>query len=152
MRAPYPMLWFASEAEEAVRLYTSVFPDSQVLHVQASSGDAPGAPPGAPLTIEFTLGGAPFTALNGGPHHEFNDAMSLVVECHGQDELDRVWDALLDGGGQTVQCGWLTDRFGVRWQVVPDNLGELLATPAAIRAMLAMVKLDIAALEAAGRG
>lgn len=151
MRAPYPMLWFASEAEEAVRLYTSVFPDSQVLHVQANTGDAPGVPPGVPLTIEFTLVGARFTALNGGPHHEFNDAMSLVVECHGQAELDRVWDALLAEGGEAVQCGWLTDRFGVRWQVVPDNLGDLLTSPAAVQAMLAMVKLDIAALEAAGR-
>jgi predicted 3-demethylubiquinone-9 3-methyltransferase (glyoxalase superfamily) len=152
MKAPYPMLWFASGAEEAVRLYTSVFSDSQVLHVQPHADDVPGAPPGAPLTIEFTLGGARFTALNGGSHHAFNDAMSLVVECHGQAELDRVWDALLAEGGEAVQCGWLTDRFGVRWQVVPDNLGELLTTPRAVQAMLAMVKLDIAALEAAGRG
>ncbi len=152
MKAPYPMLWFTSEAEEAVRLYTSVFPDSQVLRVQPNDAGAPGVPPGVPLTIDFTLGGTPFTALNGGPHHAFNDAMSLVVECHGQAELDQVWEALLAEGGTPVQCGWLTDRFGVRWQVVPDDLSRLLTTPKAVQAMLAMVKLDIAALEAAGRG
>lgn len=151
MKAPYPMLWFDGDAEEAVRLYTSVFPDSQVLHVEPFAEGVPGGTPGAPMTIEVSLGGGLLTALNGGPHDAFNDAMSLVVECHGQAELDQIWDGLLANGGEAVQCGWLKDRFGVRWQVVPDNLGDLLATPRAVQAMLAMVKLDIAALEAAGQ-
>ena len=105
-----------------------------------------------PLTIEFTLGGAPFTALNGGPHHAFNDAMSLVVECHGQAELDRVWDALLAEGGRPVQCGWLTDRFGVRWQVVPDNLGGCSPPRRRFRRCSRWSSSTSRALEAAGRG
>lgn len=151
MKAPYPMLWFDGCAHEAVALYTSVFPDSEVLHVQPYADGTPGVEPGTPMTIDFTLMGARHTALNGGPHDAFTDAISLVVQCHGQAEIDRVWDALLADGGAPVQCGWLTDRFGVRWQVVPDNLGDLLTTPEAVQAMLAMVKLDIAGLEAAGR-
>ncbi|HMO10259.1 MAG TPA: VOC family protein [Actinotalea sp.] len=151
MTAPYPMLWFASEAEEAVELYTSLIPGSEVLRVQRFPEGTPGATPGEPMTITFTLGGTTYAALNGGPHEAFNDSISLVLECAGQDELDRMWQGLLDGGGEPSQCGWLRDRYGVRWQVVPDNLYELLSKPAAVIAMLSMVKLDIAGLEAAGR-
>ena len=150
MQAPYPMLWFENDAEEAADLYTSLMPDSEVLEIERRGEGVPGGEAGDVLSVTFTIGGARFSALNGGPHHPFNDAISLVVECSGQAEIDRVWEALLAGGGEEVQCGWLKDRFGVSWQVIPDNLSELLTSQDAIQAMLAMQKLDIAALRAAG--
>jgi predicted 3-demethylubiquinone-9 3-methyltransferase (glyoxalase superfamily) len=150
VNAPYPMLWFDNQAEEAAALYTSLFPDSGVTGIGHSSEGVPGAEAGSVLTVSFTLQGTRLTALNGGPHHTFNEAISLVVECADQAEIDRLWDALIADGGRESQCGWLVDKFGVSWQIVPENISELLAAPGAVPAMLQMTKLDIAGLEAAG--
>lgn len=150
MNAPYPMLWFDCEAEEAAEFYTSLLPHSSIGRVAHFVENVPGGEPGTVMTVDFTLNGARFTALNGGPHDEFNDSVSFVIPCQGQEEIDRLWEALIADGGRAVQCGWLKDKYGVSWQIVPENIGELLATPAAVQAMLEMKKLDIAALEAAG--
>ncbi len=152
MNTPYPMLWFDNRAEEAAKLYTSLFPDSEITGIGHSSEGVPGLEAGSVMTVSFTLKGASFTALNGGPHHTFNEAISLVVECADQAEIDRLWDALIAGGGHESQCGWLVDKFGVSWQIIPANISELLAAPGAVQAMLQMAKLDIAALEAVGAG
>lgn len=149
MNTPYPMLWFENQAERAAHLYTSLFPDSEVTGVERYAEGIPGQEPGSVMTVSFTLKGARFTALNGGPHHSFNDAFSLVVECEDQAEIDRLWDALTADGGRESMCGWLVDRFGFSWQIVPKNIAELLARPGAVDAMLQMKKLDIAALAAA---
>jgi predicted 3-demethylubiquinone-9 3-methyltransferase (glyoxalase superfamily) len=154
----FPHLWYAREAEEAARLYASIFPDSRVDRVTALMSESPSGPPGSVKVVDFTLFGQRFQAMSAGPHHEFNDAISMVVLCDDQAELDRYWDALLAGGGTPQACGWLIDRFGVRWQIVPSAMDEMMADRDAARskrvtdAMLTMVKLDIAALEAAGRG
>ncbi len=149
MNTPYPMLWFENQAEQAAHFYTSLFPDSEVTGVERYSEGIPGQEPGSVMTVSFTLKGARFTALNGGPHHGFNDAFSLVVECEDQAEIDLLWDALTADGGRESMCGWLVDRFGFSWQIVPRNIGELLAHPGAVDAMLQMKKLDIAGLAAA---
>lgn len=120
--------------------------------------ETPAGPPGSVTVVDFTLFGQRFQAISAGPHHEFNDAISLVVLCDDQQELDRYWDALLEGGGRPLACGWLIDRFGVRWQVVPRVMDEMMRDRDPVRtkrfadAMLQMVKLDIAALERAWRG
>ena len=153
----FPFLWYAEEAEEAARLYASVFPDSRVDRVTALQSGSPSGPPGAVKVVDFTLFGQRFQAMSAGPHHEFNDAISLVVLCDDQAELDRYWDALLKGGGKAQACGWLIDRFGVRWQIVPAALEEMMRDQDPVRskrvtdAMLTMVKLDIATLEKAFR-
>jgi predicted 3-demethylubiquinone-9 3-methyltransferase (glyoxalase superfamily) len=153
----YTHLWYAKEAEEAAQLYASIFPDSRVERVTALRSESPSGPPGSVKVVDFTLLGQRFQAMSAGPHHEFNDAISLVVECEDQAELDRYWNALLEGGGTPQACGWLIDRFGVRWQIVPAVLDELMADPDPVRskrvsdAMLKMVKLDVAALERAYR-
>ena len=153
----YPHLWYGKEAEEAAKLYASIFPDSRVDRVTALRSESPSGPPGSVKIVDFTLLGQRFQAMTAGPHHEFNDAISLVVECADQAELDRYWNALLEGGGTPQACGWLIDRFGVRWQIVPAILDELMADPDPVRskrvsdAMLKMVKLDVAALERAYR-
>ena len=153
----FPFLWYAEEAEEAARLYASVFPDSRVDRVTALQSESPSGPPGAVKVVDFTLFGQRFQAMSAGPHHEFNDAISLVVLCDDQAELDRYWDALLKGGGKAQACGWLIDRFGVRWQIVPAALEEMMRDQDPARskrvtdAMLTMVKLDIATLEKAFR-
>jgi len=150
-------LWYAKEAEEAARFYASVFPDSQVDRVTALMSESPSGPPGSVKVVDFTLFGQRFQAITAGPHHEFNDAISIVVLCDDQVELDRYWNALLEGGGKAQACGWLIDRFGVRWQIVPAALDHMMreADPARSRrvsdALLKMVKLDIAALEKAYR-
>jgi predicted 3-demethylubiquinone-9 3-methyltransferase (glyoxalase superfamily) len=150
-------LWYATEAEEAARLYASVFPDSRVDRVTAFPSDSPSGPAGSVKIVDFTLLGRRLQAISAGPHHEFNDAISLVVLCDDQAELDRYWDALLAGGGKPQACGWLIDRFGLRWQIVPAVLGEWLRDEDAARAtkvgdvMMKMIKLDIAALEEAWR-
>jgi predicted 3-demethylubiquinone-9 3-methyltransferase (glyoxalase superfamily) len=150
-------LWFEDQAEEAVDLYTSVFGDSRVVDVQRYGRSGPGTP-GAVMTIDFELAGQRFTALNGGPHHRFNQAISLAVDCVDQREVDEVWARLTDGGGQEGPCGWLTDRFGLSWQVVPRRLRELLSDPDPARsdrvmqAMLGMKKIDVAGLEDAAAG
>lgn len=150
-------LWYAKEAEEAARCYASIFPDSRVNNVTTLASDSPSGPAGTVALVDFTLLGQRFWALNGGPHHEFNDAISIVVQCDDQAELDRYWNALLEGGGRPMACGWLVDRFGLRWQIVPAVLEKWLRDENRARskqvsdALLKMVKLDIAALEAAYR-
>ena len=154
----FPFLWFAKDAEGAARFYASIFPDSRVARVSVMQSDSPSGPPGSVRVVDFTLMGQRFQAMTAGKHDEFNDAMSLMVECDDQAELDRYWKALLKGGGKEVACGWLNDRFGVRWQLVPRVLNEMMAskdTEASKRAtdaMMNMVKLDIGKLEAAFEG
>ena len=150
-------LWYAKEAEEAARFYASIFPDSRVERVTPLWSDSPSGPAGSVKVVDFTLLGQRFQAISAGPHHEFNDAVSLVVLCEDQTELDRYWNALLAGGGQAQACGWLIDRFGLRWQIVPAILDELMrdddraSSKRVSDAMLKMVKLDIAGLEKAYR-
>jgi predicted 3-demethylubiquinone-9 3-methyltransferase (glyoxalase superfamily) len=150
-------LWYAKEAEEAARFYASIFPDSRVDRVTPLPRESPSGPAGSVNVVDFTLLGQRFQAISAGPHHEFNDAISMVVLCDDQTELDRYWNALLEGGGKAQACGWLVDRFGLRWQIVPAILDELMRDEDAARskrvtdAMLKMVKLDIAALEKAYR-
>ena len=144
-----PCLWFDGKAEEAAAFYVSVFPDSAVTKV------TPG-PDGKPLVVEFRLSGVRFQALNGGPEFKFNEAISLSIDCRTQAEVDELWDKLPSGGGSPSQCGWLKDRYGVSWQVVPSVLPQLLSDPAkagrVMGALLKMTKLDIAALQAAADG
>jgi predicted 3-demethylubiquinone-9 3-methyltransferase (glyoxalase superfamily) len=149
--------WYAKEAEEAASFYASIFPDSRVDRVTVMPSDSPSGPAGSVRVVDFTLLGQRFQAMSAGPHHEFNDAISMVVLCDDQPELDRYWNALLAGGGKEQACGWLIDRFGLRWQIVPAILDDLMADKDVARAkrvtdaMLKMVKLDIAALEKAYR-
>jgi predicted 3-demethylubiquinone-9 3-methyltransferase (glyoxalase superfamily) len=145
----------AWEAEEAARFYASIFPDSRVDRVTPLQSDSPSGPAGSVKVVDFTLLGQRFQAISAGPHHPFNDAISLVVACDDQAELDRYWNALLEGGGQPQACGWLIDRFGLRWQIVPAAMDAWMRDEDAARskrvtdAMLKMVKLDVAALERA---
>lgn len=144
-----PFLWFDENAEEAVDFYCSVFPNSRRLgELRSPAPDPIGRPAGRILTIAFELDGQRFTALNGGPAFRFNEAVSFVVRCDSQPELDTYW-ARLSAGGSEGQCGWLKDRFGLSWQIVPVRLAELIAKPRGFAAMLTMKKLDIAALEQA---
>jgi predicted 3-demethylubiquinone-9 3-methyltransferase (glyoxalase superfamily) len=157
-----PFLWFDSQAEEAAALYTSLFPDSRITSL-TRYGDAgrevTGGAPGSVMTVSFELCGLPFTALNGGPLFRFTEAISFEVRCATQAEVDHFWDRLTDGGDPAAQqCGWLKDRFGLSWQIVPEMLGSLLSDPdkekagRAMEAMLRMKKLDIAELERAHAG
>ena len=154
----FPHLWYAKEAEEAARFYASVFPDSRVDRVTTLLSESPSGPPGSVKVVDFTLFGQRFQAMSAGPHHEFNDAVSMVVLCDDQDELDRYWDALLKGGGKPQACGWLNDRFGLRWQIVPAVLDEMMSDKDPQRskrvtdAMMQMIKFDIAALKKAYQG
>ena len=145
-----PFLWFDDNAEEAVEFYLSVFPNSRRMD-ELRAGDAGPGPKGSIITIGFELDGQPFTALNGGPEHQFNEAVSFFVHCKDQAEIDSYWSKLLAGGGEEIACGWLKDRFGLRWQIVPVNIMELIRPAAAMRAMMTMKKLDIAALEKAAK-
>ena len=153
----YPFFWYAKEAEEAAKFYASVFPNSRVDRVVTMQSGSPSGPPGSVKVVDFTLFGQKFQAMTAGPHHDFNDAISMVVECDDQAELDRYWSALLSNGGQPQACGWLIDRFGLRWQIVPALLVKMMADPDPVRskrvsdAMLQMIKLDIAELEKAYR-
>jgi len=153
----YTHLWYAKEAEEAASFYASIFPDSRVDRVTALLSESPSGPPGSVKIVDFTLFGQRFQAMSAGPHHEFNDAASIVVECDDQAELDRYWNGLLAGGGKAQACGWLIDRFGLRWQIVPTVLNEMMRDKDPARskrvtdAILKMVKLDIATLEKAYR-
>ena len=148
-----PFLWFNNQAEEAMQFYTSVFKHAKV-HEVTRYGDAGPMPKGTVMTASFELEGMPFTALNGGPHYNFNQAVSFVINCDNQGEIDYYWDKLTEGG-KAIQCGWLTDKFGLVWQVVPTVLPKLLKDkdPAkasrVMHAMMKMVKFDIAGLEAA---
>ena len=146
-----PFLWFDDLAEEAARFYVSLFDDSEITDVTRYPEGAPGEP-GAVMTVGFRIAGQEFTALNGGPQFPFTEAVSLYVHCEDQDEVDRFWSQLTEGGEES-QCGWLKDRYGLSWQIVPDRLGELLGDPdparaqAAMQAMLQMSKIDIKVLE-----
>ena len=151
-----PRLWFDTQALEAAELYVSVFPGSEITSVTRYGPDMPGPlQEGDVLTVELTLDGTPFTALNGGPQFTFSEAVSFQISCRDQAETDHYWDSLVAGGGQESQCGWLKDRFGLSWQIVPALLTTLLHDPEpaksarVMQAMLQMVKLDIAALQRA---
>jgi len=152
---PTPCLWFDGRAEEAAEFYTSIFPDSHIDSIERSPGDYPSGRAGDVLTAEFTLDGRSFVALNGGPEFQFDEAVSFIIDCKDQTEVDRFWNVLGSDGGEHGQCGWLKDRFGVSWQVVPTRMRELLQSPdreAARRtfdAMMRMRKLDIPRLEEA---
>jgi predicted 3-demethylubiquinone-9 3-methyltransferase (glyoxalase superfamily) len=152
-----PFLWYAKEAEEAAAFCASIFPDSHVRRVTAMPSESPSGPPGSVKVVEFVLFGQPFIAMSAGPLDPFNHAVSFVVNCDDQAELDRYWNALLEGGS-AEQCGWLKDRFGLSWQIIPTVLGEMMANPDRARAkrasdaMMTMVKIDIAALQAAFAG
>ena len=152
-----PNLWFSEKAEEAAAFYASLLPESHVDSVVALPADSPSGPAGSVRVVAFTLMGRPFIAFNGGPFEPFNHAISLMVECDDQQEIDRLWAALSEGG-QPERCGWLKDRFGLSWQIVPRALPAMMADadPArakrAAEAMLKMTKLDIAELKRAHEG
>jgi len=149
-----PFLWFDTEADEAARFYVSVFPNSKINKVMRTN-DAVPVQAGDVLTVDFELDGRAFTALNGGPAFKFTEAVSFVVHCKDQAEIDRYWKALCSGGGVESQCGWLKDKYGLSWQIVPDRLLALMAGPhakAVTDAMLTMKKLDLATLERAAMG
>ena len=150
-----PCLWFDGNAEEAAQFYTSVFPNSRIDHITRSPVDYPGGKVGDVLLVEFTLAGLSYQALNGGKHDVFNDAISLSVTCKDQAEVDRIWAALTVDGGKPVQCGWLKDKYGVAWQIVPEEFVAMLRdkdtrrAKRAMEAMMQMVKLDVATLRRA---
>jgi predicted 3-demethylubiquinone-9 3-methyltransferase (glyoxalase superfamily) len=152
-----PCLWFDGEAEEAAKFYVSLLPDSRIDKVQKNPVDSPAGKAGSVLVVEFTLAGQRFMALNGGTRFEYTHAISFKIDCADQAEVDRLWDALSEGG-KVEQCGWLKDRYGVSWQIVPTALVQYLGGPdpagarRAMQAMLGMVKLDIAGLKRAYEG
>jgi predicted 3-demethylubiquinone-9 3-methyltransferase (glyoxalase superfamily) len=143
-----PFLWFDGNAEEAARFYTGIFPDARI------KGGAPG-PDGKPMIVSFELAGQPFTALNGGPQFKFNESVSFVINCKDQQEVDHYWNGLIAEGGAPSQCGWLKDRFGLSWQVVPEQLPQLMQIPdkdaagRVFKALMGMSKIVIADLEKA---
>ena len=151
-----PFLWFNHQAEEAAEFYASVFPDSKILQVTRYGEGGP-QPAGSVMTVTFELHGQKFMGLNGGPHFQFSEAISFVVDCETQEEIDRYWEQLSDGGSE-VQCGWLKDRYGLSWQIVPKQLGEWMtsddgaASGRVMAAIMQMTKLDIAKLQAAFEG
>ncbi|NED94595.1 VOC family protein [Phytoactinopolyspora alkaliphila] len=152
-----PFLWFEDNAEEAVNFYTALFDDARIVSVTRYGEGGP-FPAGVLQSATFQLAGQQFMALNAGPHDPFNDAVSFFITCEDQEEVDRYWDALLAGGGTPTQCGWLKDRFGVSWQVIPVALNRYLSDPdpekaqRVMGAMLQMVKIDVAELTAAYNG
>jgi predicted 3-demethylubiquinone-9 3-methyltransferase (glyoxalase superfamily) len=153
-----PCLWFDGTAEEAANFYVSLLPDSRIRHVQRSPADNPSTPEGAVIVVEFTLAGQDFMGLNGGPMFKFTEAVSFSIDCEDQAEVDRLWHALTADGGEPSRCGWLKDRFGLSWQIVPRALPQLLADPdpdrarRAMQAMMGMGKIDVAALRRAADG
>jgi predicted 3-demethylubiquinone-9 3-methyltransferase (glyoxalase superfamily) len=153
-----PCLWFSSEAEEAANFYVSLLPESRIETVQRNTADSPGGKAGSVLVVEFTLGGQRFMALNGGTRMDYTHAISFKIDCADQAEVDRLWDALLSGGGEANRCGWLRDRYGLSWQIVPTALPKYLGGPdragatRAMQAMLKMVKLDVEGLRRAYEG
>ena len=148
-----PFLWFDNNAEEAAQFYTSTFKNSKILNV-SRYGDAGPGPKGSVMVVNFQLEGQQFTALNGGPLFKFSEAFSFVVSCETQKEVDEYWNTLTSGGGKESECGWLKDKFGFSWQIVPTALGRLMSDPkkanGVMQALLQMKRLDIAKLEAAG--
>lgn len=153
-----PHLWYAKEAEEAARFYATVFPESRVDRVQTMPSDSPSGPAGSVKIVEFTLMGQAFMAISAGPHDTFNDSVSFLVKCGSQAEIDKYWNAIIEAGGKPLMCGWIADRYGLRWQIWPTRLGEMMSDPdpkkaqRAAQAMLEQVKFDIAKLEAAFEG
>ncbi len=149
-----PFLWFDNNAEEAANFYVSIFKNSRILRTTHYTESGPG-PAGSVMTIEFELDGVPFIALNGGPHFKFTEAISLSVDCETQDEIDHFWEKLTEGG-QPIQCGWLKDKFGLSWQIVPSIIGELMSnsdnSQRVMEAIMQMVKLDIQKLKDARDG
>jgi predicted 3-demethylubiquinone-9 3-methyltransferase (glyoxalase superfamily) len=151
-----PFLWFDSNAEEAVNFYTSIFKNSKIGEIQRY-GDAGPGPKGSVMTIRFQIEGQEFMALNGGPYFKFTPAISFFVDCETQQEVDELWEKL-SAGGAFMQCGWLTDRFGVSWQIIPKALGELLGdkdpqkSQRVLKAMMKMVKIDVEGLKRAYEG
>ena len=158
MQKIIPFLWYATQAQEAAEFYTSLFPDSRITRVATLQSESPSGPPGSVKVVDFVLFGQSFTAMSAGQMDPFNHAVSFVVNCETQAEIDRYWDALLEGGGSPEACGWLKDRYGVSWQIVPTVMAEMMADPDVAKskrasdAMLKMVKFDIAALKAAYSG
>lgn len=149
-----PFLWFNQEAEEAVNFYVSLFKDSKILSMSRYGDSGPG-PKGSVMVVSFQLAGQKFTALNGGPHFKFTEAISLMVDCESQEEVDMLWSKLTANGGQESQCGWLKDRYGLSWQIVPNRFMQLMQdkdpkrTQRVMQAMMTMKKFDIARLEQA---
>jgi predicted 3-demethylubiquinone-9 3-methyltransferase (glyoxalase superfamily) len=152
-----PCLWFDGDAEEAARFYVSLLPDSRIDHIQTNVADSPSGKAGSVLVVEFTLAGQRYVALNGGMKVDYTNAVSFMINCADQDEVDRLWEAL-SAGGEEVQCGWLKDRWGLPWQIVPSVMLKMLSDPdrakaaRAMQAMMQMVKLDIAELQRAYDG
>jgi predicted 3-demethylubiquinone-9 3-methyltransferase (glyoxalase superfamily) len=152
-----PSLWFDTQALEAAEFYCSIFPQSKITSVARYTEAGPGEP-GTVLSVDFELDGKPVNAINGGPIFQFSEATSLIVECKDQAEIDRYWDALLAGGGEESQCGWLKDKYGFSWQIVPEGMGDFFASndeaaiTRAMKAMFEMKKIDVAALDAAAKG
>jgi predicted 3-demethylubiquinone-9 3-methyltransferase (glyoxalase superfamily) len=155
MQRIVPNLWFDTQAEDAAKFYTSIFPDSRINNVMHYGESGP-REEGLVLTVDFEIKGLPFTAINGGPEFKFDEAISFLVECENQEEVDEYWDRLLEGGTES-QCGWLKDKYGLSWQIIPKQLGELLTSGTTeqrnrtMEAMLKMVKIDIKVLEDAHR-
>ena len=151
-------LWYSKQAEEAAQFYAKVFPDSRVDRVTALQAESPSGPAGSVKVVEFTVLGQQLMAITAGPHDEFNDAMSLLVKCDTQAEIDKYWNAIIEGGGKPSACGWVNDRFGVRWQITFSGMGDMFADPDVTKArrvgeaMMKQVKIDIAALQAAYNG
>jgi predicted 3-demethylubiquinone-9 3-methyltransferase (glyoxalase superfamily) len=150
-----PFLWFNDEAEEAAKFYTSIFKNSKIKHVSRYPEGSPG-PAGSAMVVAFELDGREFLALNGGPVFKFTEAISLVVHCDNQDEIDYYWEKLISGGGKPSQCGWLKDRYGLSWQVVPKKMGELMSNPESAKRVMAevmkMTKPDLTKMETAAAG
>ena len=152
-----PFLWFNENAEEAINFYTSIFKDSRMGKVTRNGDNGPG-PKGSVLVANFTIEGQEFIALNGGPRFQFTEAVSFVVNCKTQDEIDNYWDKLLEGGGKEQACGWLKDKFGLSWQIVPTQMGELMSgndpqrSARVMQAMMKMIKLDLPTLQKAYDG
>ncbi|MGN7736085.1 VOC family protein [Ensifer sp. 22564] len=151
-------LWFAKEAREAVDFYISLVPNSAITRITTLPAESPSGPPGSVQVIEFVLGNQQFMALEAGPLDPFNHAFSIMIQCDSQEEIDRLWSAILDNGGEPEQCGWIRDRWGLCWQIAPRVLGDMVAhsdrerAKRATEAMLGMIKLDIAELERAFHG
>ncbi len=153
-----PHLWYTKDAEEAARFYATVFPDSRVDRVTALGAESPSGPAGSVSVVEFTLCGQAFKAIAAGPHHDFNDAISFYVRCDTQEELDRYWNAIIENGGKPQACGWIIDKYGLRWQIAPAVLGTMMTdadkskAARAAQEMMKQVKFDIAKLQAAFEG
>ena len=153
-----PVLWFDRNGEEAANFYVSLLPDSRIDRVTRAPADYPSGSEGDVITVDFTLAGRQYQALNGGPQFPFTEAVSFMIHCEDQAEVDRLWDALIADGGQPSQCGWLKDKFGLSWQITPKILPQLLGDPdpararRAFEAMMKMGKIDIAELKKAAEG